>query len=331
MRLTPVLLALVLVASPTLAPTAHAQEEVCSPYNNVQLRKDVVEIGRALDAADIKEARYLLTTTRAKLRCLDRLVEPTQLATFARQMALLFFYDQDPETARRWGLLSRAADPDLPWDKFNFPPDHPFREALEEEEDAFIGRPAGKALNPPKRGGIFMNGRLITVPEAPAEVPLLMQVADAKGQIVVGFWQEGARFPDAILTDGTHVAATPKWYDGDVSAATTTAVAASPSPKEPRAPREPKAPASRSGDGLPIVPVAIAGGLLAGAGGLLVGAAISHGRLDKASTEQQLVGVQTTTNLLTLSAGALGLGAVGVGATVFLLDEGAGAGFRVRW
>src|SRR5690606_24257539 len=156
-----------------------------------------------------------------------------------------------------------------------------------------------------------------TVAEAPAEVPLLMQVADNKGEIVVGFWQEGARFPEQILTPGTQVASVPRWYDGPEPGAPTTpsepAVATGPDtppvgpapkpprePKGPKPPSEPKEPSSR--EGRPSVPIAIAGGLLGGAGALAAGAAISHGRLSKASSEDELVRIQTTTNVLTLSA-----------------------------
>ena len=82
-------------ASGTLAPrVASAQDEICQPYDHGQFRADLDKVDRALDAMDLREMRFVLSDIRVKIRCLDSIVDPSMLAEFGRQMALVFFFDQ---------------------------------------------------------------------------------------------------------------------------------------------------------------------------------------------------------------------------------------------
>ena len=56
-------------------------------------------------------------------------------------------------------------NPELPW-HHSISRGHPFRELMEQEEAPPIGGPTGVALNPPKKGAIFINGLLLLEPRA---------------------------------------------------------------------------------------------------------------------------------------------------------------------
>jgi hypothetical protein len=223
-------------------PGAHAQTEVCSStYTHDRFFGDMNEVDGFLDDLDIKGAKRKLSDTRTSLRCIDQIVQPTYLARFGRQMALIFFFDQDEDATRRWGLLSRYSDSSYPWST-EHPSDHPFRDQVETSDDPILGGPSSASLAPPKKGGVFMNGHLLTRPEAPAEVPVFMQVADKKGVVIASFWQDGARFPDVVLGPPGPEPVPPKWWEGPTPAPAVASVEPDePTPREePRAEPEPR-------------------------------------------------------------------------------------------
>jgi len=360
------------------APRAHAQTEVCSSvYTHDQFFRDMNEVDRLVADLDIQGAKRKLSDARTALRCIDEVVQPTYLARFGRQMALIFFFDQDEDATRRWGLLSRYSDASFPWPR-EYPADHPFREQVESSDDPILGGPAAASLAPPKKGGIFMNGHLLTRPEAPAEVPVFMQVADKKGVVIASFWQDGARFPDVVLAPAGPEPLPPKWWEGPTPApAVAVAEADESTPEESRVvetprsdtreeppdeetprgdtrekpqvvadadgqahvekpPREPREKPERTRSeptrgGLPMGRVAMSGGLLAASGTFAILAAISHGQIWDATSTDDLASIRTRTNVFGMTSMLTALGAVGVGVTVLLEDDGMGIGVSGRF
>ena len=65
--------------------------------------------------------------------------------------------------------------------------------SLEEGPPSIVG-PDDQGWLFPKKGAVFVNGHLSMVPEAPTEVPIFVQFADKKGEIVKAYWQDGAAF-----------------------------------------------------------------------------------------------------------------------------------------
>ncbi|MBW1878746.1 MAG: hypothetical protein JRJ84_10330 [Deltaproteobacteria bacterium] len=341
-------------------PDAHAQTEVCSSvYTHDQLFGDMNQVDRFLGDLDIKGAKRKLSDTRRSLRCIDQIVQPSYLARFGRQMALIFFFDQDEDATRRWGLLARYSDASYPWAS-EHPSDHPYREQVETSDDPILGGPRSASLAPPTKGGIFMNGHLLTRPEAPAEVPMFMQVADKKGIVIASFWQDGARFPEVVLGPAGPEPAPPKWWTGSTPAPAPAVVSVEPDEPTPRGEPEPgekprvvadaegdvrvdKPPRERrekpertrpeptGGGGIPMGRVAVSGGLLAASGTFAILAAISHGALWDAETTDDLASIRSRTNVFGMTSGIAALAAVGVGVTVLLEEDGLGLGIAGRF
>ncbi len=228
---------------------AFAQDCATSPYTRDAFVATLGTIETSLDGGDVDTARTALGEAHRNLLCLSSLVKPADLARFSRDLGLAFFFDQDDDAVRRWALTYRYAAVPLPWPESQ-PEGHPFRDSFETVEDPILGGPTDKGLLAPKKGGAFANGRPLPTPRVPAEVPLLMQFADAKGAILRTWWQDGAAFPADALGPAGEIP-TPKWYVDDAAAVAvvappeTSVVAAkveTPKVEAPKVIRAPKAP-----------------------------------------------------------------------------------------
>ena len=61
-------LALVLALAAGLTPSrAAAQEEVCQPYTNPQLRADMRRVDKALEGFDVNGAKQIMARTRSQI------------------------------------------------------------------------------------------------------------------------------------------------------------------------------------------------------------------------------------------------------------------------
>jgi hypothetical protein len=198
-----------------LAPSvAHAQEEVCSgALTHAQWKEGMDAADKQLAAFDVPGAARILEEVKKQVPCLDTIAKPSHLGRFARQMALIAFFEQDEITSVKWGMLQQYAAPSLPWPA-DLGEDHAFREMLAFADAPSLAGPDDKGLVFPKKGAVFMNGALLERPKARAEVPNLMQIADKSGLITLAYWQDGAAFRDDILapTAETEVAIAPKWF-----------------------------------------------------------------------------------------------------------------------
>ena len=199
-----------------LAPSALSQEWDCSDvFTHVEWEGVMAEVDSAFLEFDIARAGEAARGVRHEIRCLDEIAIPSYLGRYARQMSLIAFFEQDEDTAIRWGLLQLYAAEELPW-----PPDlttaHPARNVLSFVEQPPLSGPENKGLSFPKKGAVFMNGEILVRPLARAEVPNLVQVADKKGQITLQYWQDGGAFRDEVLSDDfTSVPTTPKWFESE--------------------------------------------------------------------------------------------------------------------
>lgn len=190
---------------------AWAQDTCAAAYTHADWRKEMDDIDGAFKAFDLDAARIKIDSTWRNVGCLNEVAHPGHIARFARQRALLYFFDQDEDSAIKWGLLSRYAAPDFPWPA-DMAEDHPFREMLTNAEDPPIGGPDDASLLIEKKGAAFINGKPLLEPKARAEVPNLIQIADKKGAVLVTFWQDGAAFATDMIGPPGVVLEVPKWY-----------------------------------------------------------------------------------------------------------------------
>ena len=204
-----------LMLSWALVGTAHAQEEACGEpgYTHDEWLAGMNAADAALFQFDFEGSRSHLSTIHRSLRCLDEVASRSYVARFARQLALALFFDQDDLGVMRWSRLSTEAMPDLAWPA-DLPSDHTFRVMAAEAEPRLSSVPAGLGLLPPPGGGVFLNGALLSEPVATVETPGLLQVFDKKGRRTHGVWQDGASFPDEVLSEGAPAARPPRWWDG---------------------------------------------------------------------------------------------------------------------
>ena len=289
-----------LLASVTLSSPALAQGLCETPYTNDDLERDVAEANKRLNDVDMNGALELVTEAGRQLRCLPTPVDPKALARFARTMSVLGFYGQDEFAAIRYGLMQRAAYPDLPYDD-SLPEGHPYRDLMEMTDDPISGS-ASEALVVPRNGRFLMNGHEVEGASAWAEVPQFVQVVDKEGVVLDAYWQDGAAFP-------------PRWIGAGGGAPS----------------------AGGGGGGLPLPDgpgLAVTGGgagLMVVSGLLYVGAAMSAKGMKDASTPEELVQVRTRTNLLVVGSAAALVGGVGLGAAGFFIEDGAGVSLHVRF
>ena len=313
-----------------LALSAAAQTEVCTqPYDHINLRASLGVVKDALLDQDWIGARDQLDETATRLPCTRHIVDRDLLARFARYMAAVHLTAEEPYDSRLWLVVAQGAAPSLEWDAAVFPPAHPLR-----DEAASLRLPERVALTDrglaaPRGGAFFLNGELALVPQAAAEVPLLVQVFDDAGKLVDGWWQRGTGFPDAALIGRARPLPPPLWWGGEVPA---------PDPRwtyrEPFTPDDGRVPLGtrgrrRSGNGkVAWAPILGTTALLAASGATYALADASAASLPEQTTSQGLTRTRTRTNLLVLTSGVALAGAVGVSAGAVLVH---GNGVTVRF
>ncbi len=168
-------------------------------------------IDRYYAAQDLRNAAALITWTEARLPCLDALVYPPALARFAQQASFQATLDEEPDLALSWAQLAMVADPKHPLPDW-MPASHTGRASI-----AGVDPPAHVTLDEvglifPRGGGVFLNGRFLSVPHGPVDTPNLVQTMDRRQRVVEGRWQHGVAFaPEFLGPDLGHVDP-PQWY-----------------------------------------------------------------------------------------------------------------------
>lgn len=178
------------------AALAYAQVEVCSePYPVAEWRAAMDDVDALLADLNGAGAQQLLLETLHDLRCIDERIAPADLARYARQRSIVAFFDQDIDTAVAWIRVERGTGVRLP-DPRRLPA--PYRE-LREVPDTPIAGPTDRGLRVPPGGGVLLDGVLIVEPRARVEVPHIVQIVGAGGEVHETFVIDGASFPDVLL------------------------------------------------------------------------------------------------------------------------------------
>jgi hypothetical protein len=336
--MTRLALAVLLFGAPFVASTpALAQDECLTSFSHPEWVTEMDEIDKSLATFNLDDARLQVDATWRHVGCLSAPVQPGYLARFARQRAMLAFFDQDEDNAIKWGLLAKYTAPDMGWP---VPEDHPFRQMIAEAEDPPMGGPENASLIIAKGNKVLLNGWPITEPKAHAEVPGLVQVVDKKGAVVSTYWQDGAAFPpDMIGPPG--VVNEPPCFDppkaedyaaagGDQSQPSTAPALTWSGPS--CGGKGPKPTGNEGGGGnISIVNLAAGAGLAVIAGTTYAIALVDKGHLGDATNPDELVKSRSGANVLSFTSAGLGAAAVGVGVTAFIMDDTPGVAFGFRW
>jgi hypothetical protein len=284
-------------------------------WNNSRLTTELDEMTQRVADSDSDAIRRSMKSLYAGLPCMEELANRTQLARYARLQGFLAFLDQDEESALEWGLYARVIDDSAPW-PLELPPTHPYLAMLAEADDPTTVKADGFLVVPDK-GGIFVNGAFVSEPEALAQQQNLVQVLDKNGYPKDTGWQDGAAFPSALISDIGEPTSMPKYYDP-----ATHEVKQGAGPVVERIKRDPI--------DIPVMPIAISGGLAASSAVAYLLAGSAQASLATATTAEDLTRARSTANILVLVSGATAAGALGVGVGGIILS-GNGAQYNVRF
>ncbi|MEQ1569670.1 MAG: hypothetical protein ABMA64_28805 [Myxococcota bacterium] len=292
-----------------LATAGWGQQACDTPFSRIQLGAEVGEVGDALAENDLVDAQKHINAVRERMPCLDEVADLHLFALFARYQAVVYFYGQQEAQATRWGAASKLAEPELGWDEKLFPADHPARQWIDAAAVPPVAVVPDRGLLAPRGGGVFANGRFLPRPEAPDDLPTLVQVFDRSRQRVDGGWQDGHRFPERFLTDSAGDLVPPAWLVGGA-----------PLPAPIAKPTKPARPPGDSD--FPVVPIGVTVALAAVSGGTYALASSWSGQLSDAENPKQLETARNKTNLMVVTSGVSLAGAVGVGIGGVLLSGG---------
>jgi len=246
-------------------------------------KKALAASEEALRVGEFGKAGAMLDETEDRLACLEELAPKELLGAVARQRAYQSMMEFDEVQATQWVQLARITTPEFSW--FSWVPDRHIVRRLDREPDPMSGRVRDKGLVIPDGGGVFLDGRYLLVPEAEADVPHLLQVANGEGVVVNAEWISGAAFPDyALSSDAAEAPPPPLWFTNPVD------------PAELRRARRGRRAQS-------------AAGVAAVSAATFVTAWMARGAYSEHPTD----GLRTVVNGATVASGALGVGALGIG------------------
>lgn len=191
---------------------ALARDPSCPDLTVAQFQAMLDAVDEAYLSQEFGKASAFLAAAEDKVPCVVEIVPTEDVARYALRRAYAVALDLDENEARRWALLARALQPDLPWPSY-IPPDHAIRDLLLEAPEAPPIPLRGKGLVTPPSGGVFLDGRFLTRPEAEPGMPHLLQVGDASGDLVITGWQDGTAFPEDLLgPPPANPPTLPEWY-----------------------------------------------------------------------------------------------------------------------
>ena len=182
----------------------------CPPYGVNDWIGEMDAADAAMAEFDLDQARGIVDAAEVKLNCTMDVIHPNQLTRFAKQKALLAFFDQDELAAQKWGLLAKLSGTS-PWPE-GMDDTHPFREMIDFAEKTPRLGPEGAGIYPPKGGAMIMNGKFLDTPKAHTEIPNFVQIFDRRGLLVESYWQDGAAFPSRYLAADPTPQLAPEWY-----------------------------------------------------------------------------------------------------------------------
>lgn len=165
-----------------------------------------------LSGTNIAGGQATLNSAKNRATCLATRVDPTSLTLLARLEAVSAFFKQELDQVDDWAKLAAVVEPMSTWPKW-LDEQHPVRNALERPPPGWSGWPE-KAVEAPKKGGVFLNGAWLDEPIFPTATPCLVQVLDKSGLRLDSWWQHGAAAPPGQLTPVEEAAERPKFYEG---------------------------------------------------------------------------------------------------------------------
>lgn len=301
MRPTVALLSLALLFTPALA-----RAECRAAYTPDVLVTDIQAMQAAIPANDTATLVSTGKRVEESLVCLGRAAPPMIFASAYRLIGAAHLLGQADEVgARRWFRSALEIDASHDWDAMEVPLGHPLRAIYDAERDAAMSpivRIEGKELVQAAGSTLTLDGRPLEAPAARLDRPHILQQVAADNS-VRGSWKlEGNDFPDQFLR----------------------AVAApTASKKAPKKDKNAEVVKAASDEGVARVvvqrvrpkektPLLLAGAAgLVGAGGVYALAWNARGEFDAATTTEQLLAAQDTTNMFVIASG--GVFAVGMG------------------
>jgi hypothetical protein len=189
----------------------YAQDDApCELMRHDTWKQLMDEADTHINKFDLERAQRSLKEAHVRIRCMEEPINPAYLTRFARLSAQLAFFGQDEIATAKWLFVSKYTFESLPWPE-GIDEMHPMRETLDMADEPTLTGPAEKGLMPPKKGAVFMNGRLLKEAKGYTETPALIQLFDADGQFMKAWWQEDPKFRDEILGSVGEVKE-PKWY-----------------------------------------------------------------------------------------------------------------------
>ncbi|MEZ4322693.1 MAG: hypothetical protein R3F61_34820 [Myxococcota bacterium] len=180
-----------------LIAAGFAQEELCEPRTPEAVARQLDLATEALQNLNLSRAGAELELSREAARCLVEPIPPELMARLAYLHAEYGVFDQDLDTVYRWGRLAQDTAPDAPMPE-HVAEDHPLRRFLEDAPEAPPIDGPDRVVLHPKKGGVYMDGHRLEVPEARRETPHFVQVFDNKERIDA-WWQSGPRFKPEYL------------------------------------------------------------------------------------------------------------------------------------
>ncbi|MEQ1568904.1 MAG: hypothetical protein ABMA64_24920 [Myxococcota bacterium] len=278
-----------------LSSIAHGRPADCPDLYLVQFERFFDEVDALIVAQEFSDARRMLDGAYPRVPCIVQVVPSVDLAKYAIRRSYLYALDLDENETLRWATTAKALEPGIDWPAY-VPPEHSVRALLPTLEVPAPVPIEGAGLVVPERGGVFLDGRFLTVPQAEPELPHLLQVGDGMGRMVASRWQDGTMFPDDLLGPPLEqVPEPPRWF--------THPNAKIRPPKEPRPWTAARKTRLESAAGF-----AVAGGALFGT------AWVARWAYDQRATD----GLYYTVNGATVASGAAGGAAVVLlGAAVF--------------
>ncbi|MBX2800409.1 MAG: hypothetical protein KTR31_22205 [Myxococcales bacterium] len=183
-----------------IATPALGQDEPCDPAFDInRLLTGLTAAERAVSAPNRKRAREVLESLHRDVPCLPDPVHPRHLVRYGRARALLAYLERRDKEVSYWGqmaLLDRA----VPWPD-RIAETHPARQLIEIMAKRAGVQQEGRGLRAPDGGGVLVDGVALTHPVSSPEAPHLVQVMTRDGRLVQTFWQDGAIWPESMLTD----------------------------------------------------------------------------------------------------------------------------------
>lgn len=197
-----------------LALTAGAQATICA--DRLSPPELTLALGLSIDALADGQSQQVyerLSPIVDRVPCLTEVVDAELLAELMRVISQVHHELGNADAATWWATGSKASA-ELGW-SYIYGDDHPFRVMYSAARPARPIRLDDAGLLVPPGGALFVNGRMVQLPEAPDEGPVLVQVFDHKQQLVDAWWQSGAAFPSMVLSGRARVVQKPLWWKGD--------------------------------------------------------------------------------------------------------------------